>query len=68
MTGGVREGIEHGRFADPHWMGRYLVTFANYYPRAFFAVEPGLGRFPIPGGFDLDVISDCGHERIDEVA
>ncbi|MFC4408185.1 DUF5995 family protein [Haloarchaeobius iranensis] len=41
MTGRVREGIEEGRFADPEWMRRYLVTFADYYRRAFLAFERG---------------------------
>ncbi|WP_440991766.1 DUF5995 family protein [Haloarchaeobius baliensis] len=41
MTREVHDGIETGRFADPAWMRRYLVTFANYYRRAFLAFETG---------------------------
>jgi hypothetical protein len=49
MTRDVREGIERGRFADPDWMRRYLVTFADYYRRAFLAFERGnVGRVPDP--------------------
>ncbi|WP_256301063.1 DUF5995 family protein [Haloarchaeobius salinus] len=41
MTREVHDGIASGRFTDPEWMRRYLVTFANYYRRAFLAFETG---------------------------
>jgi hypothetical protein len=41
MTREVAEGIEDGTFADPAWMRRYLVAFANHYRRAFLAFERG---------------------------
>ena len=41
MTHEVHEGIVGGRFADPEWMRRYLVAFANYYRRAFLEFERG---------------------------
>jgi hypothetical protein len=41
MTRDVLAGIEHGTFADPNWMREYVVTFANYYRRAFLAFERG---------------------------
>jgi hypothetical protein len=39
MTAAVRDAID--TFADPDWMRRYTVTFANYYRRAFLAFERG---------------------------
>lgn len=49
MTREVHGGIERGRFADPDWMRRYLVAFAEYYRRAFLAFERGnLGAVPDP--------------------
>ncbi|WP_435345921.1 DUF5995 family protein [Haloarchaeobius sp. HRN-SO-5] len=49
MTREVHDGIRGGRFADPDWMRRYLVTFANYYRRAFLAFERGnLDAVPDP--------------------
>lgn len=49
MTREVHGGIERGRFANPGWMRRYLVTFANYYRRAFLAFERGnVGAVPDP--------------------
>jgi hypothetical protein len=39
MTERVRAAVEGGRFADPAWMRRYTVTFADYYRRAFLAFE-----------------------------
>ncbi|WP_338740487.1 DUF5995 family protein [Haloplanus salilacus] len=41
MTAAVRDAIANGRFADPDWMRRYTVTFADYYRRAFLAFERG---------------------------
>jgi hypothetical protein len=41
MTAAVRDAIEDGHFADPDWMRRYTVTFADYYRRAFLAFERG---------------------------
>ena len=41
MTRQVEEGIDEGLFTDPEWMRRYLVTFADYYRRAFLAFERG---------------------------
>ena len=49
MTGQVRDGLEAGRFDDGEWMRRYLITFADYYRRAFLAYERGeFGRVPDP--------------------
>ncbi|MFT4884403.1 MAG: hypothetical protein ACI8U4_001919 [Natronomonas sp.] len=48
MTHVVHDGIETGRFNDPGWMREYLVTFANYYRRAFYAFERG----------DVDAVPD----------
>jgi len=41
MTGRTIAAIERGEFADPEWMRRYLVRFAEYYRRAFEAFERG---------------------------
>jgi hypothetical protein len=41
MTATVRAAVAAGRFADPAWMRRYTVTFADYYRRAFLAFERG---------------------------
>lgn len=41
MTREVHDGIEFGTFADPDWMRRYVVAFANYYRRAFLEFERG---------------------------
>lgn len=49
MTQEVRDGIERDTFAGPDWMRAYVVTFANYYRRAFLAFERGhLGAVPDP--------------------
>lgn len=49
MTREVREGLDGTRFADPGWMRRYLVAFADYYRRAFVAFERGdLDAVPPP--------------------
>jgi len=49
MTRAIRDRIEDGGFANPSWMRRYTVTFANYYRRAFLAFERGeLGAVPDP--------------------
>lgn len=49
MSREVRDAIERGRFADPEWMREYLITFANYYRRAFLAFERGeLDAVPDP--------------------
>lgn len=41
MTATVRDAIENGRFADPDWMRRYTVAFADHYRRAFLSFERG---------------------------
>lgn len=41
MTEEVREGLAKERFANADWMRSYLVTFANYYRRAFRDYERG---------------------------
>lgn len=49
MTQQVRDGIERDLFAEPGWMRRYLISFANYYRQAFLAFERGtLGKVPDP--------------------
>jgi hypothetical protein len=48
MTARVRDAVESGRFADPAWMRRYTLTFADYYRRAFLAFERGDGDVPDP--------------------
>jgi hypothetical protein len=49
MTASVRAAIADGRFAEPEWMRRYTVTFAEYYRRAFLAFERGdLAAVPDP--------------------
>lgn len=49
MTAEVRNALHSGRFGDPAWMEQYLVTFANYYRRAFLAFERGkTGAVPDP--------------------
>jgi hypothetical protein len=51
MTAAVRDAIDaaESRFADPNWMRRYTVTFADYYRRAFLAFERGhLDAVPDP--------------------
>lgn len=41
MTRAVHEGLAAGAFEDPDWMETYLVSFANYYRRAFRDFERG---------------------------
>ena len=49
MTARTRRAIDAGTFADPVWMRRYLVAFAEYYRRAFLAFERGnLVAVPAP--------------------
>lgn len=49
MTEAVDNGLRRGAFNDPEWMRRYLISFANYYRRAFFAYEQGdVGAVPDP--------------------
>lgn len=49
MTREAREAIDTGAFADPEWMRDYLVTFADYYRRAFLAFERGdFEQVPLP--------------------
>jgi hypothetical protein len=49
MTAAVHAAIDAGRFADPDWMRRYTVTFADYYRRAFRDFERGnLDAVPDP--------------------
>lgn len=49
MTRAVQHNIERGQFADPEWMRRYTLRFANYYRDAFFAFEQGrTGSVPKP--------------------
>jgi hypothetical protein len=40
-TEAVADRIERGRFADPDWVGDYLVAFANHYREAVLAHETG---------------------------
>ena len=47
MTAAVRDALDS--FADPDWMRRYTVTFADYYRRAFRDFERGkLDAVPDP--------------------
>jgi hypothetical protein len=39
MTGAVADHIEQGTFADPEWVGAYLVAFANLYRQAAYDYE-----------------------------
>ena len=49
MTERTDAAIREGEFADPAWMREYLVTFADYYRRAFAAFERGeLDAVPRP--------------------
>ena len=41
MTAEVARGIRNGDFADPDWVGDYLVAFANLYRRAVRDYERG---------------------------
>lgn len=41
MTRDVRAVLEADGFENPDWMREYLVTFANYYRRAFLRFERG---------------------------
>lgn len=41
MTRDVGDAIDRGEFNDADWMRRYLISFANYYRRAFLAFERG---------------------------
>ena len=50
MTEHVASAIEAGRFADADWMGRYLVTFADYYRRGSMpSTAARWRRSPNPG-------------------
>jgi hypothetical protein len=62
MTHAVRAAIDDGRFADPEWMRRYTVTFADYYRRAFLTFERGAyAAVPAPWrvAFDVAVAGDA---------
>lgn len=62
MTRDVRGHVERGTFENPEWMGEYLVTFANYYRRAFLAFERGrLDAVPAPWriAFETAVAGDA---------
>jgi hypothetical protein len=49
MTGSVAERIRDGGFADPAWVGEYLVAFANLYRAAVYDYEAGdLGSLADP--------------------
>lgn len=55
MTRAIRANIDRGEFADPAWMRRYTVAFADYYRRAFLAFEHGrLGAVPAPWRIAFD--------------
>ncbi|MFC7228432.1 DUF5995 family protein [Salinirubellus salinus] len=55
VTSAVEAGVDDGRFADPHWVARYLVAFADHYRRAFDAFERGdLRRVPDPWQLAFD--------------
>jgi hypothetical protein len=41
MTGAVAERVRQGWFADPEWVGDYLVAFANLYREAIRDYERG---------------------------
>ena len=41
MTEAVHAGLDDDAFADPDWMRRYLVAFADYYRQAFLGFERG---------------------------
>lgn len=41
MTRDVRRALARGTFDNPDWMRDYVVTFADYYRRAFLAFEQG---------------------------
>ncbi len=41
MTAHTMAAVEANEFEDPEWTERYLVTFAEYYRRAFRAFERG---------------------------
>ncbi|SFR63480.1 hypothetical protein SAMN04488124_2906 [Halogeometricum limi] len=41
MTREMQRGIEDGAFSDAAWMRAYVVSFAEYYRRAFSAFERG---------------------------
>lgn len=41
ITAAIDREIEAGGFADPDWVSRYLVAFANRYRTAFLAYERG---------------------------
>jgi hypothetical protein len=49
VTEAVEGGVAESRFADPDWVARYLVAFADHYRRAFEAFERGtLANVPDP--------------------
>lgn len=48
MTRDVMRGLATDHFVDAAWLRQYLITFANYYRRAFLAFERG----------DLDAVPD----------
>ena len=49
MTRQVRDELGGDRFANPKWMRQYLLTFVEYYRRAFLAYEQGrVGAVPNP--------------------
>jgi hypothetical protein len=41
MTGTVARRVRNGEFADPDWVGEYLVAFANLYREAVYDYERG---------------------------
>ena len=55
VTSAVERGVEEARFADPDWVARYLVAFADHYRQAFEAFERGdLARVPDPWQLAFD--------------
>ncbi len=62
VTAAVGERIAAGGFEDPDWVSEYLVTFGNYYRRAFHAYECGdIESVPVPWqiAFRADEHGDC---------
>ena len=55
MTAAVADRVDRGDFADPEWVGDYLVAFANHYRRAVRDYEAGsLDDVPDPWQLAFD--------------
>lgn len=63
VTSAVGRGVADARFADPAWVARYLVAFADHYRRAFEAFERG-DLHAVPDPWQLAFDRACSPETL----